>query len=254
MYDGANPYADFDGSDNLTQRYLYGPAPVCVRRTARVDMIMARLSAQSGIAWYLTDHLGSVRDMADTAGTVIDHIQYDSFGNVLWETNREAGDRFKFTGREYDAETGLYYYRARYYDPTVGRFIMEDPLRFGAGEPNLYRYVFNSPTNYVDPTGCAGQDREDRDSGGWRDLLDWIPLLGGAIRELLDASDAFDQAVDDGQRRRLGMLGFSQPDGDRRVPMDDLRGIGESGARSVGHVANFGLEWWEQGSGAVSSD
>jgi len=144
VYDGANPYADFDGSGTLSERYLYGPA---------VDMIMVRLSAEGDIAWYLTDHLGSVRDIADTAGTVIDHIQYDSFGDVLSETNPEAGDRFKFTGREFDSATGLYYYRARYYDAAIGRFISEDPLGFRAGDPNLYRYVNNAPGVGLDPTG-----------------------------------------------------------------------------------------------------
>jgi len=153
VHDGANPYADFDGSGTLTERYLYCPAPVCVRRTARVDAIMARLASEGDIAWYLTDHLGTVRDLADTTGTVIDHIQYDSFGSVLSETNPEAGDRFKFTGRGYGESTALYYYRARYYAAPVGRFISEDPIDFGAGDPNLYRYMHNSPAIAADPEG-----------------------------------------------------------------------------------------------------
>jgi RHS repeat-associated protein len=84
---------------------------------------------------------------------LIDHIDYDSFGNVILETDAAAGDRYKFTSRELDAETGLYYYRARYYDATIGRFTSEDPLGFGAGDTNLYRYVVNSPLNFTDPTG-----------------------------------------------------------------------------------------------------
>jgi len=147
VYDGANPYADFDGSGSLTERYLYGPA---------VDMIMARLDDAGDLAWYLTDHLGTVRDLADTTGTVIDHIQYDSFGNVLSETNPDAGDRFKFTGREYDSETGLYYYRARYYESEAGRFISNDPIGFEAGDANFFRYVGNGPTNATDPSGLQG--------------------------------------------------------------------------------------------------
>ncbi|MDV3349818.1 RHS repeat-associated core domain-containing protein [Leptothoe sp. LEGE 181152] len=63
--------------------------------------------------------------------------------------------RSGYTGRERDDATGLIYYRARYYDPAVGRFISEDPLGFDAGDANLYRYVFNSPTNYTDPSGEA---------------------------------------------------------------------------------------------------
>ncbi len=158
VYDGANPYADFDGSGQLTVRYLYGPA---------VDMILARLEADGDLAWYLTDHLGTVRDIADPSGNVIDHIQYDSFGNVLSETDPAAGDRFKFTGREYDEATGQYYYRARYYDPATGRFTGEDPLRFQAGDANLYRYVGNGVTSAIDPSGLEeilpppGLPRED---------------------------------------------------------------------------------------------
>ena len=59
---------------------------------------------------------------------------------------------FQYTGREFDAETGLRYYRARYYEPGIGRFISEDPLGFSAGI-NFYEYVFNAPTNLIDPSG-----------------------------------------------------------------------------------------------------
>jgi RHS repeat-associated protein len=57
-----------------------------------------------------------------------------------------------FTGREWDPETGLYYYRARYYDPKVGRFLSKDPVGFAAG-PNYYTYVLDNPVNRVDPSG-----------------------------------------------------------------------------------------------------
>ncbi|HIK17828.1 MAG TPA: RHS repeat-associated core domain-containing protein, partial [Leptolyngbyaceae cyanobacterium M33_DOE_097] len=59
----------------------------------------------------------------------------------------------KYTGREFDAETGLYYYRARYFDASVGRFIGQDPIGFSAGDSNLYRYVENEVTNHRDPSG-----------------------------------------------------------------------------------------------------
>ena len=110
-------------------------------------------TAAEGTAWYLTDHLGTVRDIVDAAGSLVDHIEYDSFGNVVSETNATAGDRFKFTGREFDIESGLYYYRARYYDAATGRFLSEDSLGFDAGDANLYRYVGNAPTNGSDPFG-----------------------------------------------------------------------------------------------------
>ncbi len=143
-YDGVNPYADFNGSGSLTYRYLYGPA---------VDMIMARLSSSGATAWYLTDHLGSVRDLANPSGQVIDHVKYDSFGRVLYESQPTNGDRFKFTAREFDSATGLYYYRARYYDAAIGRFISEDPIGFKSGDHNVYRYVMNRATIATDPSG-----------------------------------------------------------------------------------------------------
>ena len=85
----------------------------------------------------------------------LDHIVYDSFGNIVTETNATNGDRFKFAGMEYDSTTGQYYDRARFYDPATGRFVSQDPAGFAAGDANLYRYVGNDPTNEVDPSGLA---------------------------------------------------------------------------------------------------
>jgi RHS repeat-associated protein len=148
IYDGAsfmaNSYADFDGSNTLTVRYLYGPA---------VDMILARRDTSGTVAWYLADHLGSVRDIAATSGTVLDHISYSTFGKVMSETNASNGDRWKYTGREYDSDSGSYFFRARFHDPSSGRFTAEDPLGFAAKDMNRHRYVRNAPTNGTDPLG-----------------------------------------------------------------------------------------------------
>ena len=121
----------------------------------QLDELVARYRPGQGTAWYLTDHLGTVRDIADAAGNVVDRIDYDSFGNVLAESAPALGDRYKFTGREFDTATGLYYYRARYYDPQLGRFLSPDPREFDAGDGNLYRYVGNSPLTNTDPRGHA---------------------------------------------------------------------------------------------------
>jgi RHS repeat-associated protein len=153
VYDGDNAYADFDDGGSLETRYLYGTA---------IDQLLARVDVSAdSIAWYLTDHLGSVRDIVGTTGAVLDHIEYDSFGNVLAESNPGAGDRFKYTGREWDDAVDLYFYRARYYDPAIGRFISEDPVGFGGGDANIYRYVGNGVMSATDPSGLEEESRRN---------------------------------------------------------------------------------------------
>jgi RHS repeat-associated protein len=119
-----------------------------------IDELYARVKDSADtLSYYLTDHLGSVRDIVDNSATVVSHITYDSFGKVLSETNSTLGDRFKYTGRELDSTTGLYYYRARWYDTHTGRFASEDPIGFSAGDSNLRRYVGNAVTGATDPSG-----------------------------------------------------------------------------------------------------
>jgi RHS repeat-associated protein len=79
---------------------------------------------------------------------------YDSFGNPTGHFGT-IPNPLQYTGRELDLTTDLYYYRARYYDAFIGRFLSEDPIRFGAGEGDFYTYVSNNPVNYRDPSGKA---------------------------------------------------------------------------------------------------
>src|SRR5262249_25528965 len=87
VYDDQNTYADFDGSGALQERYLYGPA---------VDALLARIDSGGATAWYLTDKLGTVRDITSTSGTVIYHASYDSYGTITGQTGA-GGDRFGYT-------------------------------------------------------------------------------------------------------------------------------------------------------------
>jgi RHS repeat-associated protein len=104
------------------------------------------------VAAYLNDRQGSVRDLMGWGSqTVIDHLDYDGFGQVT-ETAPTVGDRYKYTGREYDADTGLQYNRARQYRPATGTWTSEDLLGLGP-DSNPYRYVGNDPTNVTDPFG-----------------------------------------------------------------------------------------------------
>jgi RHS repeat-associated protein len=143
----------FVGS-TLKERYLYG---------ANLDQVLAVEGSQ--VSWTLSDYLGTVRDLVSSAGVVQNHIKYDSFGNVTAQSNSAVKSRFGFTGREFDSETGLYYYRARYYDSVVGRFISEDPISFAGGDANLSRYVGNSPSNGTDPYGL-GEGIHGNERGG----------------------------------------------------------------------------------------
>ena len=104
------------------------------------------------------DALTNTVGLSGHDGIVLQTTRYAAFGTVLSESLNGAfpTNRLKYTGREEDPDTGIYYYRARYYDPSLGRFISEDPLGFEAGV-NFYAYVNNNPINASDPSGLATQ-------------------------------------------------------------------------------------------------
>lgn len=138
-----------DAAGATTHRYLHGP---------EVDQIFADEDASGDVLWPLTDNLGTVRDLADYDSSldvteIANHIAYDAFGNVTSETNAAVDHIFGYTGRERDAESGLQYNRARYYDPAVAKFVSDDPIGFEAGDANLSRYVQNYVTVMRDPSG-----------------------------------------------------------------------------------------------------
>jgi RHS repeat-associated protein len=171
-----NAWADLDSSGSLTSRRLYLDA---------VDAVFARMGASGGEDWYLTDRLGSVRDIVNSSGSLIDHLDYDSFGAVATETQPSNGDRYKFSSREFDAETGLQYNRARYYQVDVGRWLNEDPLRFGAGDANLYRYVGNNATNATDPGGMSATSNLGGGSQFFPERIDLAPGSSSPIAPVI---------------------------------------------------------------------
>ena len=146
VYDGQTPLLDFNGSGQQTARYLSIPGAI--------DELLARQTA-SGVAWYLDDRLGSVREIVDNSGVVLDHVDYGVYGQVAAESAPAQGDRFKFAGMEYDLAISQYYDRARYYDPAAGRFISLDLIGFSGEDANEYRYVGNNVQNYYDLEGLA---------------------------------------------------------------------------------------------------
>jgi RHS repeat-associated protein len=106
--------------------------------------------------------------LTDESGQVVQSYEYDSFGKIVAQMGC-IRNPFTYTGREYDEETSLYYFRARYYDPRTGKFLTRDPIGFAGGDTNVYRYVDsvgkplldtnryryvgNDPVNWVDPFG-----------------------------------------------------------------------------------------------------
>jgi RHS repeat-associated protein len=141
LYDGPNLLEEVDQNANVLARYTQGPG---------IDQPLAELRSGT-TSYYEQDGVDSVSSLSNSAGALANTYTYDSFGKLTVSTG-SITNPFQYTGREFDLETGIYEYRARYYDSNTGRFLSEDPI--GAQEgPNLYVYVKNNPINSVDPTG-----------------------------------------------------------------------------------------------------
>jgi len=107
--------------------------------------------------YYHSDHLGSANIITDYEGGIYEHIEYTPYGELWEEQQSDVFDRipFRFTAKELDTETALYYFGARYMDPRTSRWISSDPAMDG---PNWYAYGYNNPLKYIDPTGLENED------------------------------------------------------------------------------------------------
>ncbi len=145
VYDGDQCIAEYNAYNQLKRKYIYGPGvdqPICMIDT---------MTSPAVTSYYHFDALGSVVALTNASGNTVEVYDYDVYGRV-GATDANHPNRIMFTGREFNKETGLYYYRARYYKPEIGRFLQPDTLGYQAGM-NLYRYCSNNPWNSIDPFG-----------------------------------------------------------------------------------------------------
>jgi RHS repeat-associated protein len=165
VYDGEKPILEYDRNGTSVGTNVYGKG---------IDEIVKRVAigfdTNSYTYYPQQNHEGSVNELTDTNGNVIERYRYDAFGaptfyTGTWGTrsNTIYDNRFLFTGREYAATYrstyttpgNFYEYRARAYNPILGRFMSEDPKLFDAGDYNLFRYCHNDPIDFTDPMGLA---------------------------------------------------------------------------------------------------
>ncbi len=211
-------FEDADGPDGsaapaLSQRVLHGPG---------IDMpLLVEIVGQGLTLSLLTDHLGTIHAEAATDGTIARRT-YDAYGAVTATQGTMRTD-YAFTGRELDGETGLMYYRARYYDVEVGRFVGQDPLSFLAGDANLFRYVLGSPTLFIDPYGRCPDSN---------------PYVDGAKGAAIGAGSSLanDGAVRDWYAREVAKLDPTDSAGRTQLKMEARARSSEFGRRFAEHV------------------
>jgi RHS repeat-associated protein len=145
-YDGEDIVLQLEsnGTTATTTKYVHGPG---------IDEPLAMLRGGASF-FYHADGLGSVVAVSNGSKSIVARYGYDAFGMVS-ASDPEFANFCTYTGREWDKEIGLYYYRARFYDPMEGRFISRDPIGFSGGDWNLYSYVQNNASNLFDPFGLA---------------------------------------------------------------------------------------------------
>ena len=154
VFEGTEPIFEKRISTGKMKSFVYALG----KHLARVDGAIGDTQAKK--YWYVTDHLGSIRAVTDKDGKKVWSADYLAFGTQYGkDSDTDFEELHSFTGKEYDPDTGLYYYNARWYDSELGRFISEDPAG-DPNNPNLYSYTGNNPLRFIDPAGLTSIDTQ----------------------------------------------------------------------------------------------
>jgi RHS repeat-associated protein len=188
-YDGDQITLQFDkagdgplSAADLSHRYLW--------QANAVDQLMADEAVSDtdvpgDVLLALTDHLGTVRDLAAVdaqtgATSVVNHLTYDSYGQLLSQTDSTVDCLFGFTGRPVSVATGLQNNLNRWYDPVTQRWASEDPIGVTGGQTNVCVYCGNAPNNSFDPSGLATPKGKQRIHESWLDdVIEFVHEHGG---------------------------------------------------------------------------
>jgi RHS repeat-associated protein len=191
LYEGWNAGQELSGTTVVANRILGG-----------IDEFFSRTDT-TGAYSPITDALGSVLALTNSAGSITTQYGYDPFGNTT-SSGGTSTNVFQYTGRENDGN-GLYSYRARYYNPQIGRFISEDPAGFAGSGPDLYTYAYDNAVNLRDPYGFSGCDQSCQNQIATLTSLfpgsSYDPQTG--VLTIPQSTDVVDQA--------LAGLGYKQP-------------------------------------------
>ena len=167
LYNGNNLIAIMENDYYRTLKYT-------IIHDENIDSPLAIVSASGDRYYYHKDYLGSVVGLSDSSGVSVESYSYDAYGVTTQDTlSATTGNPFGFTSRVID-DDDLYYYRSRYYDPSIGRFLSEDSLGFSSGDFNLYRYALNNPVNFIDPYGFKPGDKFDSAADAVKDAFAYI--------------------------------------------------------------------------------
>lgn len=191
-YDGEGKRVKIVEKDNglvtSDKRYVWCDWDLCLEKDSSgstTKRIFDQLEGVTGpSSYYARDHLGSIRELVDTAGSAVQaRYEYDPYGRRT-KISGALDAMFGYTGQQYDPVTEFHYYKARYYDSRIGRFFSEDPIRFGGGM-NFYAYVLNNPINHVDPLGLKCGSECSADFVACKSRVFWVFLTLEAVCDII---------------------------------------------------------------------